>query len=283
MGRQDRSNDGGRDRNGDAAPQTQRSEPPAKSADLYAALLDLLAQAEKTIRVRAEESQNQELRRYEVALADLDGSLTNDRPRRGEAINAIVDAMQARFNGITRYAVHRALIDLSDEGKVYRDNDRSERYGDEVWRISADELKNRRSDDQSDPPPAGVASPNKPPDVSKSAEEKPQTSHSADFTSVVWFGIRYQFKKGHQAKAVELLWKEWERGGHSLTQAAIGDEIGSCDERFELAKVFREKKPRGGYTRHSAWGTMIQSVAKGAYALAAPSAQTSVENPRIRK
>ena len=93
---------------------------------------------------------------------------------------------------------------------------------------------------------------------------------SDDFTSVDWYGRRYEFAKGNQAQAVRVLWKAWEDGGHSLTQETIRDRIGSAADQFQLSKTFRTRKPDGGYEQHPAWGTMIQEASKGCYKLVPP-------------
>jgi hypothetical protein len=98
----------------------------------------------------------------------------------------------------------------------------------------------------------------------------PKPTHSPDFTSVDWFGARYAFAKGNQAESVRVLWDAWEGGGHSLSQETIADRIGSNANRFQLAKVFRRRKPGGGYEPHPAWGTMIQRDSKGSCRLAPP-------------
>lgn len=98
----------------------------------------------------------------------------------------------------------------------------------------------------------------------------PKPTHSPDFTSVNWFGTPYAFAKGNQAESVRVLWAAWEDGGHSLSQETIGDRINSNASRFELAKVFRRRKPGGSYKPHPALGTMIQQASKGSYHLAPP-------------
>ena len=102
------------------------------------------------------------------------------------------------------------------------------------------------------------------------SETECKATHSEDFTSVVWFGTRYPFSKGNQARAVRLLWKAWESDGHSLMQETIGEAIESSADRFELAKTFRARKLGGGYKPHPAWGTMIQQDSKGSYRLVPP-------------
>jgi hypothetical protein len=100
---------------------------------------------------------------------------------------------------------------------------------------------------------------------------EPAFSHSEDFTSSVWGTARYTFTKGQQAESVRVLWEAWEKGGHSLSQETIAAKIGSDAKRsFVLSKVFRKKKPGGGYEKHPAWGTMIQQDGKGSYRLVPP-------------
>jgi len=86
-------------------------------------------------------------------------------------------------------------------------------------------------------------------------------SHAPDFTSVNWFGVKYEFSKGQQSNSVKHLWHAWENGGHSLSQEMIGDRIGSEARPFRLSPVFRG---------HPAWGTMIQRGKKGVYRLVPP-------------
>ena len=93
-----------------------------------------------------------------------------------------------------------------------------------------------------------------------------ETSHSEDFTSVCWYGTRYQFAKGQQAEAVKLLWTEWKKGRHSLSEQTIREKVDSSADRFRLAKVFRTRDGKP----HPAFGTMIKSVSKGTFALVPP-------------
>lgn len=95
-------------------------------------------------------------------------------------------------------------------------------------------------------------------------------SHSPCFTSVNWFGKRYTFSKGNQAQAIRVLWEEWKRDGHGLSQEMIGSKVESASEQFRLAKVLRKRKKGGGYEQHPAWGTMIQQDGKGVYRLVPP-------------
>lgn len=41
-----------------------------------------------------------------------------------------------------------------------------------------------------------------------------EVPHSPDFTSVNWYGERYTFNKGQQARVVEALWQTWKAGRH---------------------------------------------------------------------
>ena len=109
-------------------------------------------------------------------------------------------------------------------------------------------------------------------DVGAAKVETPpsQPTHSADFTSVDWFGVKYEFAKGLQAECVRVLWKAWENRTPSLSEKTIGEEAGSSSDRFRLDHVF---KPANKKTRkreaHPAWGTMIVRAGKGVFRLAA--------------
>jgi hypothetical protein len=85
---------------------------------------------------------------------------------------------------------------------------------------------------------------------------------------VNWDGTHYTFSKGLQAESVGVLWKEYEKGQHSLSQETVGKAAGSVAQRFELRKVFRARKQGGGYEPHPAWGTMILHSTKGCFQLA---------------
>lgn len=106
--------------------------------------------------------------------------------------------------------------------------------------------------------------------LARKTTELRRPTHSPDFTSVDWYGARYTFAKGNQARSVQALWEAWEAGGHSLTQETIGDRIRSAADRFELRTTFRRRKEEGGYEPHPAWGTMIQKDGKGCYRLVSP-------------
>ena len=96
-----------------------------------------------------------------------------------------------------------------------------------------------------------------------------QPTHSSDFTSVNWFGTRYAFSKGNQARSVKVLWEAWAEGGHGLSQETIGERIDSNADRFEMRKTFR-RVGGDGEEIHPAWGTMIQRDGKGCCRLVPP-------------
>lgn len=100
--------------------------------------------------------------------------------------------------------------------------------------------------------------------------DQPAPTHSPDFTSVDWFGVRYTFAKGNQAQSIRVLWDAWASGGHSVSQERIGELINSRADPFQLAKVLRRRRREGGYEQHPAWGTMIQPDAKGCFRLVPP-------------
>lgn len=93
-------------------------------------------------------------------------------------------------------------------------------------------------------------------------------AHSSDFVSAIWFGATFQFAKGQQARIVQLLWREWQRGGLSLSSEAIADAL-EISSNFDVPKAFYRVKD-GKKVWHAAWGTMIQSPSKGIYRLAPP-------------
>ncbi len=94
--------------------------------------------------------------------------------------------------------------------------------------------------------------------ITSTASNMEVFEHSEDFTSVIWFGTKYGFNKT-QAKCIEILWKEWEKGKFGLSEKTISEGIGSSDENYKLKNTFRTKKKNkgGGYIMHPAWGTMI--------------------------
>ena len=98
-----------------------------------------------------------------------------------------------------------------------------------------------------------------------------EATHSLDFTTVVWFGQRYIFAAGQQARAIALLWSEWEKGGFTLSEKTIGDHIGSSADNYELRSTFRLTLP--GRPMHPAWNKMIVRVGRNLYKLQRPQSQ----------
>ncbi len=102
----------------------------------------------------------------------------------------------------------------------------------------------------------------------KTTADLSECSHAEDFSWVVWFGQQYTFAKGHQAIAVQELWRAWEasgrRDGCGLSEKTIGARCGSSSDNFRLSHTFR---------KHKAFGTMIRSCKKGTFALFSPKSQ----------
>ena len=98
--------------------------------------------------------------------------------------------------------------------------------------------------------------------------------HSDDYRTVFWFGQNYTFT-ATQARAVELLWREFVKGDLGLSQATVGEDLDSANRNFRLRDLFRVSGASSGM--HPAWDTMIQSVGKGIYALRTPVSSTDCE------
>jgi hypothetical protein len=98
-----------------------------------------------------------------------------------------------------------------------------------------------------------------------------RATHSEDFTFVNWFGESYRFDDGQQAKAVGLLWAEWEKGGLGLSEKTIGERIGSGANNYRLVHTFRKTADRNA-SMHPAWGGMIQG-SRGTYRLITPNSR----------
>jgi hypothetical protein len=115
-------------------------------------------------------------------------------------------------------------------------------------------------------------------------EAPPDCSHTADFSSVTWYGERYEFNET-QAKCVAALWPEWEKdpdGKAALHQKTIRYTLKSENADFRLIHVFRHgKKP------HPAWGHMIHPLGHGKFCLGKPPAAgkqpSRKTTPRSRK
>jgi predicted DNA-binding transcriptional regulator AlpA len=96
-------------------------------------------------------------------------------------------------------------------------------------------------------------------------EHTKSCTYSEDFSSVLWYGTRYDFNKT-QALVIKFLWAEWEKGGLGLSEKTIAEKIESVDDHYRLRNTFRH---HNGHM-HPAWGTMIQSVNKGTFRLVGP-------------
>lgn len=85
---------------------------------------------------------------------------------------------------------------------------------------------------------------------------------SSDFSVVVLKGERYFFNRT-QARVVELLYDESQKGTVGLHQDTIGQKLQSCNNRFRLFHVFRNKNGK----MHPLWNVLIMRVEPGIYAL----------------
>lgn len=80
-------------------------------------------------------------------------------------------------------------------------------------------------------------------------------THTPDFCSVNWNGIKYHFTKT-QAACVKVMWNSWDAGHREMQQATILTEADSSSSR--LSNVFRVKvKGKNRSTPHPAWGAMV--------------------------
>jgi hypothetical protein len=88
--------------------------------------------------------------------------------------------------------------------------------------------------------------------------------HSEDFRSVhLSDGTYYRFS-GSQAAAIGFLWRAWESGCPDVGSESILEACGSEGNR--VRDIFS-----GG--KHPAWGTFVQSPAKGIFRLVFPEAE----------
>lgn len=85
---------------------------------------------------------------------------------------------------------------------------------------------------------------------------------STDFAVVVIKGERYFFNRT-QARVVELLYEESQKGTVGLHQDTVGQKLQSCNNRFRLFHVFRNKTGN----MHPLWNKLIVRVEPGIYAL----------------
>ncbi|MDB4671579.1 hypothetical protein OAF34_05530 [Pirellulaceae bacterium] len=96
---------------------------------------------------------------------------------------------------------------------------------------------------------------------------------SSDFSVVVWQGQQHFFNRT-QAQVVELLYHESKKGTVGLHQDSIGQKLQSCNNRFRLFHVFRNKNGK----MHSLWNVMIVRVEPGIYALRLNSNEAGMTN-----
>lgn len=85
---------------------------------------------------------------------------------------------------------------------------------------------------------------------------------SSDYAIVMVKGRRFTFNRT-QARVVELLHDEMRKGTVGLHQDTIGQRLQSCNSRFRLFHVFRNKDGK----MHPLWGKLIVRVEPGIYAL----------------
>jgi hypothetical protein len=202
-----------------------------------------------------EDSNADEWEEFESQIrAYLADNLTDNLEREIERYRIMV------FEGFTREAIDPAVIDPASQRAT--PNTTTLEAGKPV--DAAGPVDTTSSSDAKASPPTTPRKENERADVVgddrlKSETPRPQDAadtkqveylHSADFTSVEWFGEVFQFSAGHQAKAVGILWREWQKG-FSVSQATICEEIESNAERYSLSQTFR---------KHPAYKKMIQQV-----------------------
>ncbi len=110
------------------------------------------------------------------------------------------------------------------------------------------------------------------PDAVEKAADEPQ--HSEDFTSVNWYGQKYQFTQG-QALCIKCLWEAYEQGTPTLREKTIGERIRSASDHFRLSHAFRITTKKSRSRQHPAWGNMIIRAGKGTYRLTEPKPKKS--------
>src|SRR5215207_2323955 len=82
-------------------------------------------------------------------------------------------------------------------------------------------------------------------------------THSSDFRSVLWFGVRYSFTP-NQAKIIRVLWLAWEERTLDIGREMLIQAAGCKTKRMNI--IFRG---------HRAWKTLIvQGELRGTYRLA---------------
>lgn len=100
-------------------------------------------------------------------------------------------------------------------------------------------------------------------DPTNSVSAPDQDVHfSSDFSVVVWQGKQHFFNRT-QARVVELLYNETQKGTVGLHQDTIGQRLQSCNNRFRLFHVFRNKNGK----MHALWNVLVCRVEPGIYSL----------------
>ncbi|MEE2640749.1 MAG: hypothetical protein VX768_08995 [Planctomycetota bacterium] len=108
--------------------------------------------------------------------------------------------------------------------------------------------------------------------TAETANPNQDVHFSTDFSVVVLKGERYFFNRT-QARVVELLYDESQKGTVGLHQDTIGQKLQSCNNRFRLFHVFRNKNGK----MHPLWNVLIVRVEPGIYAL-----QLNIDPQKIR-
>lgn len=87
-----------------------------------------------------------------------------------------------------------------------------------------------------------------------------EIAHARDFTWLSVRSRRYSFSTGNQARTIETLYEEWQKGGDGagLGEGEIGEAISSEATRFRVQATFH---------KHPALGTILRACGKGRYAL----------------
>lgn len=93
--------------------------------------------------------------------------------------------------------------------------------------------------------------------VARAEHTHPANRHSTDYCSALWDAVEYTFTT-MQAACVGVLWKNWEQGTPTISEATILEEAGSAAAR--LRDVFDKGQ-------HPAWGTVIIPAGKGRFRL----------------
>jgi hypothetical protein len=105
--------------------------------------------------------------------------------------------------------------------------------------------------------------------TSESSNPNQDVHFSSDFSVVVWQGKQHFFNRT-QARVVELLYNESRKGTVGLHQDTIGQRLQSCNNRFRLFHVFRNKNGK----MQPLWNVLICRVEPGINALKMDDAQS---------